>query len=69
MRYLGRVHGVALGYLVDRLNDKKSGMDIRRSETSAQRADIFTKCFSNQAWQRVRRNINVLSPEEREELT
>ena len=30
MRYLGRTHGVALGYLVDRLNNKRSGMDINQ---------------------------------------
>ena len=69
MRYLGRTHGVALGYLVDRLNSKESGMDIRKAESSAQRADIFTKCFKPGAWKRVRRNIGILTPEERQELT
>ena len=68
MRYLGRTHGVNLGYLAGRLNDKKSGMDIRKAETAAQRADIFTKCFTSTEWKRVRRNIGVLTVEEQKEL-
>ena len=68
MRYLGRTHGVNLGYLAGRLNDKKSGMDIRKAESSAQRADIFTKCFTNVEWQRVKRNINVLTVAEQKEF-
>ena len=68
MRYLGRTHGVNLGYLAGRLNDKKSGMDIRKAESAAQRADIFTKCFTNTEWRRVKRNVSVLSVEEQKEL-
>lgn len=59
---------MALGYLVDRLNNKASGMDIRKAESSAQRADIFTKCFKPGEWKRVKRNIGILTKEEREEL-
>ena len=68
MWYLGRTHGVSLGYLVDRLNAKDSGMQIKKAESSAQRADILTKCFGVKEWKRVRNNINIFSPEEREGL-
>ena len=65
MRYLGRAHGVSLGYLVDRLNDRRSGMDIRKADTTEQKADIFTNCFKLGDWKVVRRNIGILTPEER----
>ena len=43
-------------------------MSIRKADSKSQRADIFTKSFSNKMWQIVRRNINIFTPEERESL-
>ena len=68
LRYLGRAHGVSLGYLVDSFNDLRSGTDIRKADTTEQKADIFTKCFKPGDWKVVRRNIGILTPEERSTL-
>ena len=64
MKYLGRTHGVSSAYLTSRLNDNSSGLNIKKCESSARRADIFTKTFAQSEWKRVRTNINVLSDEE-----
>ena len=43
-------------------------MEMRKAVSTAQKADIFTKCFEFKEWKAVRRSICILTPEERETL-
>jgi len=65
MRHLGRTHGISITWLHD--ETMKDSCELRYIETSKMAADIFTKFFPHrkrETWDKVRRLINVLSPEE-----
>ena len=70
MRHLGRTHGISLSWLHDEIH--KPTCCLSYIPTHLQAADIFTKFFSpckHEAWHISRRLINVLSPDEIEELS
>ena len=69
MRYLARTHGLLVGSLHERTTEKDCKMHF--TPTTEMAADIFTK-FSptnkRMIWENVRKNINVLTLAEFEEM-
>ena len=60
MRYLDRVHGVAIAWLHERFSRDDILLSYEVSEEMA--ADIFTKSFTNfDKWDRACRLINVVN--------
>ena len=70
MRHIGRTHGISLAWLHDEIH--KPTCILSYIPTHLQAGDIFTKFFPHakrEAWRISRRLINVLSPDEIEELS
>ena len=69
MRHLGRTHGISIQWLHDETT--KETCELHYIETANMAADIFTKFFPQakaSTWTEARKLINVLSPEEFEEM-